>query len=914
MADKDKDPRSFKFKRNAWKKAVSNTAHVKRLGESSTRNAAPPKVRTSFKGANAKVAVEGAEGSPRKPEGALETFEEAYEVAMARANEQVLQLRDTNVQRSFADEVSFMAENLMARSAWAPFVALMALFLGLVAIFGGLWFLGLKYEVNYGTSLKSFEQGTPSGVHDDDGALDSLFEALTSNAAQYESLMDELASIKTATGASRRLKGVRPRESGFRTQIASTMGYNSLHEAIWYSVQLLAAGGVDDSIPDLTALRVIYFLGLLSGLVVFAILVGFITDGVTTFMESLNEGKTKVVTAGHTLVLGTNEATPRLVAQIAHMRRAQTQCNSSFRQKYLGIGIHPPSTSVAVAPVVVMTNTKEKAEMKEKLAEGLASRGIEEDEMVMGRDLMVRVGDSTSTHDLMRVSADTALNILIMMTERDDEERDASGGKIQNGATLRTILALRHVLFTSANDSPTRNIVIQLARPCKHMASATFCDDGGRRLIRPMDLSLFMNSLIFACAAQEGLAHVLMMLLDAEGFSFKRRKAHLFCGGVIGKTIGDCDDMLEKGAVIGVMPTNWGGEDVPPGMGLAPDMDYVVKRGDLIIFVSDTISPPPSSAHEDGSAAADVDAAKLLEPAEGFDTPHASMQALICGWRPVWTDESKRLRARIEQITLGMGAGSALYFLNAVPEDLFKRLIEVECGFSAATFSDGKAGWATAQGVELRHVPGDAADQDDLEPLVHAISFDVAIVLGSQARAAGDALSPANMDTRVLDILLLLRHVHATSPNPNKYLHVIGENNVDETAMLALAPRTKDSLNKPPDFINTQAIYARALTLTLAYPAIYPAIAELFDDGNSGASVRLVRAARYLPLHVELKWNVVQARVIAGPRGHEDSHLFRRICIAILTADNNKIIIDLANDDVRSYCDTDRLVVIERKV
>ena len=233
----------------------------------------------------------------------------------------------------------------------------MALFLGLVAIFGGLWFLGLKYEVNYGTSLKSFEQGTPSGVHDDDGALDSLFEALTSNAAQYESLMDELASIKTATGASRRLKGVRPRESGFRTQIASTMGYNSLHEAIWYSVQLLAAGGVDDSIPDLTALRVIYFLGLLSGLVVFAILVGFITDGVTTFMESLNEGKTKVVTAGHTLVLGTNEATPRLVAQIAHMRRAQTQCNSSFRQKYLGIGIHPPSTSVAVAPVVVRAGT-----------------------------------------------------------------------------------------------------------------------------------------------------------------------------------------------------------------------------------------------------------------------------------------------------------------------------------------------------------------------------------------------------------------------------------------------------------------------------------------------------------------------------------------------------------------------------
>ena len=78
--------------------------------------------------------------------------------------------------------------------------------------------------------------------------------------------------------------------------------------------------------------------------------------------------------------------------------------------------------------------------------------------------------------------------------------------------------------------------------------------------------------------------------------------------------------------------------------------------------------------------------------------------------------------------------------------------------------------------------------------------------------------------------------------------------------------------------------------------------------------MRLVRAARYLPLGVALKWNVVQACVVAGPKGHEDALTTRRICIAILTADNNKIIIDLANDDTRAYRDTDRLVIIERTV
>lgn len=885
------------FKRNAWRKAIASPGHVKRLGEKSTTAAEKWNLASVKPG---RVAVAQDE---RKPEGAIETFEEAYEVAMARANAQVLQLRDTGVQRSLGDELSFLAENMMSRSTWAPFVALMALFLTLVAVFGVLWWLCLRYEANHGTSLRTFAQGN-TGVADDDHAMhNSNFEALAARLDAIEVLLG---------GRRRRLRGVRPRESEFHGDIASTMGYNSLHQSVWYSLQLLAAGGVDDSIPDLTALRVIYFLGLLSGLVIFAILVGFITDGVTNFMDSLNEGKTKVVTAGHTLVLGTNEASPRLVAQIAHMRRAQMQANSGWSQRYLRLGRNPPSTAVAVAPVVVLTSTSTKAEAREKMGEGLASRGIEPHEMVLGRDLMVRVGDATSAHDLMRVSADTALNILVMMTERDDEERDASGGKIQNGATLRTLLALRHVLFTSAHDSPIRNVVVQLARPCHHMASATFCDDGGRRLIRCMDLSLFMNSLIFSCAAQEGLAHVLMSLLDAEGFSFKRRRAHLFCGGVIGKTVGDCDDMLEKGAVIGVMPEGWGGEGVPPGMGIAPDMAYVVEKGDLIIFVSDVISPPSTTNHEDGSAAADAAAAELLEPAEDFETAPRAVQALICGWRPVWTDEAKRLRARIEQITMEMGAGSAIYFINAVPAELFKRLIESECGFAASTFADGAKGWATAEGVELRHVPGDAAVQGDLEKLVHAVAFDVAIVLGTQARAAGDALSPANMDTRVLDILLLLRHVHATSPTPDKYLHVIGENNVDETSMLALGPRTKGMTSKPPDFINTQAIYARALTLTLAYPAIYPAIAELFDD--VGASVRLVRAARYLPLGVALKWNVVQARVVAGPKGHEDALTTRRICIAILTADNNKIIIDLANDDTRAYRDTDRLVIIERTV
>eukprot|EP00618_Florenciella_parvula_P027934 CAMPEP_0119532144 /NCGR_PEP_ID=MMETSP1344-20130328/45718_1 /TAXON_ID=236787 /ORGANISM="Florenciella parvula, Strain CCMP2471" /LENGTH=46 /DNA_ID= /DNA_START= /DNA_END= /DNA_ORIENTATION= len=38
-----------------------------------------------------------------------------------------------------------------------------------------------------------------------------------------------------------------------------------------------------------------------------------------------------------------------------------------------------------------------------------------------------------------------------MCTEADQEENEQSGGKIHNGATIRTVLALRHVLYSNNN-------------------------------------------------------------------------------------------------------------------------------------------------------------------------------------------------------------------------------------------------------------------------------------------------------------------------------------------------------------------------------------------------------------------------------------------------------------------------------
>ena len=89
----------------------------------------------------------------------------------------------------------------------------------------------------------------------------------------------------------------------WEVQHAGTLQYN---DALWLTFQVVASAGFtnDYTVPlD----RLLYAVMLFSGLVVFAILVGFITEAITEFMQALNAGETKVAASALTL---TPAATP----------------------------------------------------------------------------------------------------------------------------------------------------------------------------------------------------------------------------------------------------------------------------------------------------------------------------------------------------------------------------------------------------------------------------------------------------------------------------------------------------------------------------------------------------------------------------------------------------------------------------
>ena len=319
----------------------------------------------------------------------------------------------------------------------------------------------------------------------------------------------------------------------------------------------------------------------------------------------------------------------------------------------------------------------------------------------------------------------------------------------------------------------------------------------------------------------------------------------------------------------------------------------------------------PKRASARGRAAKDAaDAEAVAAAFSAAPRAAGARHILVCGWRPVWTDEASRLHDRLDQLLEGARAGSVLCFANGLPPRTFRDLVVDACGMVETTDveddleetpADARV-YESAGGVRVEHVHGDAADASLLRKILDAVPIDTVIVLGTNARALGDPLSPKMCDTRVLNILLTIKHLRARSRWAAAPLHVIGENQIDETSMLALTPAS----GREPDFINTQAIYARALAISLAYPVMGAVIRELFD-GKAATAIRLLAAGDVLPLDTPLAWGV--ARRAVALRAQTPGAL---VPLGVVRASQIHPELAIADADVLTFCADDRVAVVQK--
>ena len=724
-------------------------------------------------------------------------------------------------------------------------------------------------------------------------------------------------------------------------------GSNSWADGIYLALSLVIAAGVDDSVPDKLGLRFLYVSLVIFGLVMFAAVVGFMTNKIDDFLVSIAEGYTKVAEDKHTLILGWNDATLRAVVQICFLRRQYQQTNERrflnmfpFRWiKRFKFLLETPSTSLAVSNVVLMTNQLSKAEMQGQLDQILAERGIDPRRSKLGRDIICRVGDPTNVNDLIRVGAHKASAILLMMSKIDQVEEEESDGTIQNGATTRVLLALRHVLFTNSYTSatstglnPDLRIVVQMSNPSEYVDAACFAHDNGSPVVIPVDLTKFSNALMFNCAAQPGLSAILLDLLDFEGPAIRRRIAknlrsgpHNSKGDCIGKTYGEMLRQFTTAIFIGIIRPGMSEKDMrSQGFGLCPRMDIIIEPDDLLIFIGPRVNPVHSyetiglfeeyagEAMEIHNMHPQIEAHRIEN---GPVNSKKKRNLLVCGWRSVWEQYPQRLRSRLNEIIRQRLPGSIVIFVNAVTCEDFKKLMEKielkpigddQYCVDRVSSSTEALWW---KGIIVKHVQGDAAEVETLRPVIMDHTIDAAIVLGTQAN---HNLAGRHRDTRVMNIILMLRKLW-NEKGEGKPMHIVGENTEDMTARLALAPPRRGQnrihngerfIEYEPDFVNQMAVVARALVQTLAYPLIDSARSELFDDDPDSAQLATVHASEYVPLNTKLSYGVVRAAVLRARGEHS-------ICLGVLWADGTVDMLKKQDEPV-NFVEDDRLIVLRR--
>ena len=101
-------------------------------------------------------------------------------------------------------------------------------------------------------------------------------------------------------------------------------------------------------------------------------------------------------------------------------------------------------------------------------------------------------------------------------------------------------------------------------------------------------------------------------------------------------------------------------------------------------------------------------------------------------------------------------------------------------------------------------------------------------------------------------------------------MHILGENAGDATSLLAPLADPSGSAN---DFVNTHAMFARALAQALCFPVMYPALFQLLSYKVGTPRIQMVDAGDILPIGVELTFADVVRQV---------THLLRGdICLGI---------------------------------
>ncbi|KAG4209843.1 hypothetical protein ERO13_A02G007700v2 [Gossypium hirsutum] len=310
---------------------------------------------------------------------------------------------------------------------------------------------------------------------------------------------------------------------------------DSLADCLWLSWTYVADSGnhanSEGMGPRLVSVSISF-----GGMLIFAMMLGLVSDAISEKLDSLRKGRSEVVEQNHTLILGWSDKLGSLLNQLV------------IANESLGGGI-----------VVVMAE-RDKEEMELDIAK------MEFD--FRGTSVICRSGSPLILADLKKVSVSKARAIVVLADDGNADQSDARA--------LRTVLSL-----TGVKEGLRGHIVVELS----DLDNEVLVKLVGGELVETVVAHDVIGRLMIQCARQPGLAQIWEDILGFENCEFYIKRWPQLDGMQFEDVLISFPDAIP----CGVKVASRGGKII-----LNPEDSYVLQGGDEVLVIAeddDTYAP-----------------------------------------------------------------------------------------------------------------------------------------------------------------------------------------------------------------------------------------------------------------------------------------------------------------------------------
>ncbi|KAJ9701717.1 hypothetical protein PVL29_006897 [Vitis rotundifolia] len=310
---------------------------------------------------------------------------------------------------------------------------------------------------------------------------------------------------------------------------------DSLADCLWLSWTYIADSGNHANSegigPRLVSVSISF-----GGMLIFAMMLGLVSDAISEKLDSLRKGRSEVVEQNHTLILGWSDKLGSLLNQL------------SIANESLDGGI-----------VVVMAE-RDKEEMELDIAK------MEFD--FRGTSVICRSGSPLILADLKKVSVSKARAIIVLAEDGNADQSDARA--------LRTVLSL-----TGVKEGLRGHIVVELS----DLDNEVLVKLVGGDLVETVVAHDVIGRLMIQCARQPGLAQIWEDILGFENCEFYIKRWPELDGMQFEDVLISFPDAIP----CGIKAAAYGGKII-----LNPDDSYILQEGDEVLVIAeddDTYAP-----------------------------------------------------------------------------------------------------------------------------------------------------------------------------------------------------------------------------------------------------------------------------------------------------------------------------------